>query len=248
MSWVTGFAGMRNTLLIAAVVVGLLPACAPPRSEPPAIAGRRPADFAVTDYARAAADGRPVYQVDAASSLVVIDVRRAGPLARLGHDHVVAAYDLQGYVRPDAGRADLYVVLDRLVVDDPALRRQAGLDTEPSADAVAGTRTHMLDDTLDAKRFPFASIAVRGVAFGRENIETEMPADLTITVHGVTRALRVPIRITISASAIAARGRVTLAQTDFGMLPFSILGGAVQVQDEVGVRFDVRARRVAHSP
>ena len=52
-------------------------------------------------------------------SRIVIEVRRGGTLAQLGHDHVVVSHDVAGYVAPAEGRADLYVRLDRLVVDEP---------------------------------------------------------------------------------------------------------------------------------
>jgi hypothetical protein len=38
-------------------------------------------------------------------------------------------------------------------------------------------------------------------------------------------------------------GRVTLEQSNFGIVPFSILGGALQVQDRVDVRFVIHGRR-----
>jgi hypothetical protein len=39
-------------------------------------------------------------------------------------------------------------------------------------------------------------------------------------------------------------GRVTLKQTDFEITPLSILGGGLQVQDRVEIRFAIRASRV----
>jgi hypothetical protein len=35
-----------------------------------------------------------------------------------------------------------------------------------------------------------------------------------------------------------------LKQTDFGVTPLSVLGGAIQVKDEVSVRFAIRAAAV----
>lgn len=85
-------------------------------------------------------------------SRVVVEVRRGGTHARLGHAHVVASRDLRAYVAPDEGRADLYLRLDRLVVDELELRAAPGVDTEPSAADVAATRRNMLDAVLEAER------------------------------------------------------------------------------------------------
>ena len=60
--------------------------------------------------------------------------------------------------------------------------------------------------------------------------------------HGTTHALRVPVQIQTGADEIGVTGRLTLNQTDFGIKPLSVLGGAIQVQDSVNLRFRIRAR------
>src|SRR2546427_12431480 len=110
----------------AALLSTVLAGCAPFLREPaPAPAGP-PADFPEGYYREALAQGKPVFRVDSRESLVVIEVRRSGSLARLGHDHVVASHEVGGYVVPDEGRADLYVALARLAMDEPRLRAGAG--------------------------------------------------------------------------------------------------------------------------
>ena len=43
---------------------------------------------------------------------------------------------------------------------------------------------------------------------------------------------------------MSVTGSLTLPQTSFGITPYSILAGALQVQDEVDIRFRIRARRM----
>jgi hypothetical protein len=202
-------------------------------------------------YQHAAAQGEPIFRVDPAKSTAVIEVRRAGSLARLGHDHVVASHDLRGYVDPAAGRADLYVRLDQLVVDEPALREEAGFDTDPSPDAIAGTRRNMLEHTLEADRYPFAMISVRKVdaaAYAKQGERSggdRVPDDIdvTITLHGTTKTFRVPMRITGDSEVIDVAGQIAFKQSDFGIVPLSILGGAIAVQDDVRLRFRIQSHR-----
>jgi len=229
-----------------ALVIALAAGCAPrvPLEER-AHEARLPVDFPIALYRQSIAERQPVFRVDAGSSIVIVEVRRAGSLARLGHDHVVASHDLHGFVLPDGGRADLYVALDELVVDEPALRSEAGFDTEPSAEAVAGTRRNMLEKTLETGRFPFATIGVRVGNVDAATREAETPAVISITLHGVTRDLPVPIRIATGPEEVVATGRLTIAQTDFGIEPLSILGGAIQVEDRADMRFEVHARRTS---
>ena len=131
---------MFKPRLAIALVAGLVSACAPQIREEVPAEKAAPAAFPEAYYREAAAQGKTVFRIDPAQSLVVIEVRRAGSLARLGHDHVVASHDAEGYAAPDEGRADLQVRLERLVVDEPALRAEAGFDTQPSDSDIAGTR------------------------------------------------------------------------------------------------------------
>ncbi len=225
--------------LAAALLALMLGACAPPvRERAPAAAP--PAEFPEGYYLEALAQGKPVFRVDSRESLVVIEVRRGGSLARLGHDHVVASHEVGGYVAPDEGRADLYVQLERLEVDEAALRAEAGFDTQPTESDIEGTRANMLVRVLEADRFPFALIRVSGVDASRR----EAAMSVAITLHGVTRALQAPATIDADADLIGVSGRLSCDQTDFGITPYSVLGGAIAVRNGVDLRFRVRARRV----
>ena len=227
--------GMRKWL--AAAVIGLISACMspPPVPEPPATAA--PPEFPAAFYRDAAAKGTRVFAIDPTDSLLVIEVYRGGSLARLGHDHVVASHDVQGFVAPGFGRADLYVSLDRLVVDELRLRSEAGFDTEPSAEDIEGTRRNMLK-ALDAAMHPFALVSVEGAKDASGTAEMRV----TLTLHGFARSVQVPMRIEVVGDTVSVVGRLTLKQSDFGITPLSVLGGAIQVQDPVSLRFSVRAR------
>jgi polyisoprenoid-binding protein YceI len=223
---------------LALAALALVAACAPQVREqaPPK---ETPADFPQSYYTQAATQGKAVYRVDPERSLVVIEVRKGGSLARLGHDHVVASHDLEGYAAPEESRADLYAVLDDLVVDEPALRAEAGFDTQPSESDIAGTRANMREKVLETQKFPYALIAVRGI----EKRERGVRLRLALTLHGVTRELDAPAQLDVEGGELAASGRLSMLQSDFGITPFSILGGAIQVQDRVELRFKIRARR-----
>ena len=230
---------MRRAGLIALLAAALVSGCAPPISQLRPVARQPPADFPEQAYRQAAAQGRTVFRVDPASSLVVIEVYRAGSLARLGHDHVVASHDTHGYVLPDAVNADLYVEIDRLVVDEPALRAEAHFDTQPSAEDVAGTRRNMLGSgVLDAARYPFALVHVAGVSGTGDG----RMASVSIALHGMTREMQVPLQIETTVGEMTVSGRLTVRQTDFGITPLSVLGGAIQVKDTIELRFRLRAR------
>jgi polyisoprenoid-binding protein YceI len=182
------------------------------------------------------ARGGALWKLDR-DSLVAVTVRRAGALARLGHDHVVAARNLDGVAYPggpgNPARAEFRFRLDAMAVDEDALRRQAGLPAAPAADAIAGTRHNMLVKVLDAERYPEVLVQAEQSSAGAINAD--------ITLHGVTRRYTFPADIVKTGNSIAATGQFTLLQTDFGIKPFAVFGGALAVQDRLELRFAIRA-------
>jgi hypothetical protein len=221
--------------LLSAILALMLAGCAPLVREP---APAAPAEFPEGYYREALAQGKLVFRVDPADSLIAIEVRRSGSLARLGHDHVVASHEVNGYLAPQEGRADLVVALERLAVDEAALRAEAGFDTQPTESDIEGTRANMLEKVLEADKFPFALIRVSGV----DAKQTDVTLSVALTLHGSTRTLQAPARIDADAGRMSVTGRLSFDQTDFGITPYSLLGGAIAVKNGVELRFRIRAR------
>ncbi|HEX8610810.1 MAG TPA: YceI family protein [Telluria sp.] len=227
---------IRTYLPLLVLVAGCASAPVPPPAP-------TPADASFSWY-KDAARTQQVLRIDAALSLITVTVRRGGTFARMGHDHVVASRSIEGFVAPDAGRADFRFRLDQMTVDETDLRTKAGLATQPDLDAIAGTRTNMLTRVLDAERFPLVELHAEHAA-GKsdkdakgDKVET---VHLTVNLHGVSRTVDVPTTIERSADGITASGTFTLKQTDFGITPMSVMGGALTVQDPMELAFCIVA-------
>lgn len=220
---------------LAAVMAGLLVACAPHPPQP-AERSQVAADFPDAYYRQIESRGARVLRVDPGRSLVLVEVRRGGALARLGHDHVVACRQLRGYVAVDEGQADIDVPLDGLTVDEPGLRADAGFEAV-APDVAAGTRHNMLEKVLEAARFPFARIHITGEGTAATTLT------VTITLHGTTRSFSVPARIESQGDEMTVSGRMAFRQSDFGITPLAILGGALRVEDDLALRFRIVAAR-----
>jgi hypothetical protein len=225
----------RSIAPAAACLTLLVAACVPQVARPPQVLRGAPEGFPDAEYRQLAAEGLPVFRIESEGSLVVIEVHRGGSLARVGHDHVIAAHQLQGLIAQGEKRSDLYFRLEDLVVDEPELRAQAKLDTHPSADDIAGTRHNMLN-AFEAERYPFAVVHIEQI--GAAHVRT------AVSLHGVVRTQEVPAQIDLRGDEMTVAGELTLKQTDFGIKPVSVLGGALQVVDEMQVRFSIHARRV----
>lgn len=226
----------RGLLIIVGV---LMTACARPPVLTPLTTTPAPTNFPATYYQQAIARGETVLRIDTAQSLILMIVRRGGALARLGHDHVIASRDVQGYIAPDNRVADLYLPLDRLSVDESSLRAQAKMETTPSTSDIAGTRENMLTKVLETDHYPFAVVHIHAPAPTPASGAVEL--QVSITLHDHTRVVTVPAIVTRQHDQMTAMVDLTIKQTDFGITPFSILGGALQVLDEVKIHVALTA-------
>lgn len=174
-------------------------------------------------------------------------------MAQFGHNHVIVNRAVDGWVdaEPASASFSLRIPLADFVIDDPGARMEEGVDfsEEVAADAKAGTRRNMLSAALlDADRFPaitLTSIALTqapgSLASGSPASEGEAPkkmvAKLTVDVAGHESTLVVPFILETSAGRVSASGTVVLRQSQMGLTPFSVMLGALRVQDELTVKF-----------
>jgi hypothetical protein len=225
-----------RSLLLQLFIYGLLTGCTHSVTQPLATDHLQPpADFPLAYYTQAKAHGAKILNIDSRNSLITIIVHRGGALARLGHDHVVASHDVNGFVDLTAGRADLYVPLDKLTVDEPMLRASAGFATQPSQDAIEGTRQNMLAKVLESSRFPHALISVKRADADAAKLI------VTITLHDTVKVFKMPAKTTNTTDGITIEGQLSFNQSDFGITPFSILGGALTVEDRLDLNYYIIA-------
>ncbi len=191
-------------------------------------------------------EGR-LYALDPAQTTLRILVYRGGRLASLGHNHVIAAEQHavgQVYLPKDGfatAGAELGFRLDELVLDSPAWRTALGGDFAKilSEADIAGTRANMLK-ALDAAQYPVVQAVTRTVEGGWPRPVLK----LDVTLHGKTRTLDLPVEAAKPEGdqPLKARGRLVLRQTDFGIQPFTVLGGLLAIQDPLVVELDLTAR------
>jgi hypothetical protein len=227
-----------RTRILTLVLSLLACACSVPPRQAPVAGGDVPAPAART--------GHNVYVLDPQASEIRVLVYRAGPLARLGHNHVIALHPDRGWVDDAASMPGsslmLRVPLATAVVDDADKRREEGADFPGDIpdDARAGTAKNMLGEALlDAAHHP--DMIIRSSALGAQG--GKFMADLIITLAGRDVPLRAGFTLDRSAGTLTATGEFKLLQSQLGLQPFSVMMGALQVQDQVGVKFRLVARR-----
>ncbi len=196
-----------------------------------------------------------VYRIDERHSELRILVYRAGPLARFGHNHVILNRSIRGVVNlagvGGESTFSLSVPAAGFVVDDAQARREEGAEfaAEVPDDAKSGTLHNMLSAALlDAGEFPM--IAIRSIAAvpahnpsgaGAGAAGTALIATVAISVAGHESRIEVPLDLRSDSKHLTAAGSLELRQTTLGLTPYSLMLGALQVQDAMKVKFDIAA-------
>jgi polyisoprenoid-binding protein YceI len=191
--------------------------------------------------------GSVLYSIDAADSEVILFVYREGPMAALGHNHVIAAQQISGSVQLHddltRSRFELQLPAATLQIDDPVRRQQAGADFSSivSDGAREGTRSNMLGPKLlDAENFPMLTVRSEGIAAGAEGLQ----ATVRVIVHDREAELQIPMTLMHTDNKLVASGNFSLLQSTLGLTPYSVAMGALRVRDQIDVKFRIAASRV----
>ena len=184
------------------------------------------------------------YRVDSAASELHILVYRGGPMAHLGHNHVLSSPSVEGdiYLQDDVSKSlvSLALPVDSLVVDDAQARSVEGDDFSAAVpdEAREGTRQHLMQpETLDAEHYPM--ITLQSVAIGGTRHAPQLT--MRVTLKGVARDVDVNATVIEDDHRLTATGEFSILQTDFGITPFSVALGALKVQDGVRIKFKIVA-------
>lgn len=224
-------------LVLAAV---LLAGCAA-RAPVPEPAAEDAGGIPWASYRAEAGADAELWRLQPEASRLWVFVSRAGALARLGHDHLIAARGLDGVlVVPgqawQEARGELHLPVRRLAVDPPAAR--AGLEpglgaTPPEAD-IAATRDNLVGaELLDGARHPRLRVFLRGLS----GTPARPVARFEAEVRGTRHALALPVRLERAAGRLTVSGLAAIEHGALGLEPFTALAGALRVGDPLVVDF-----------
>ncbi len=199
----------------------------------------------VADSAGAETAARRPWRLDGQRSRVALQAFKDGLAARLAHDHVIRAGSVRGQLTvngDDVASAVLNVTVPTaaLVADEAELRARYGLPGILSDSDRATITAHMLgEDVLDAEHF--AVVSFRSTRF--EPTPTGALVRGELTLHGVTRAITVPVTLERSDDRVLGSGSFEIAPSQYGIEPFSTMLGAIKVKDRVIVHLELVAVR-----
>lgn len=172
----------------------------------------------------------PAYatDLDLAASKITVHVEKSGLFSAFAHNHIISAPLASGHLDVQARTIELIFRAADMKVLDP----------DASASDRATVESNMKgNEVLDASRFPeikFVSTSVEAPA-GEGAAPSHYTVHGNLTLHGVTHQ----VDMSVSFSAGHYTGKVTLKQTDFGITPIKIAGGAVRVKDPIEIVFEI---------
>ena len=188
--------------------------------------------------------GAALFQIAADRSVIHILVHRGGTLSNLGHNHVISSGSVNGYIwkHEQSGLCgfDIALPVSNLIVDDDGARAAEGADFPVNVPDTAkqGTQHNMLSEALlDAEHYPMIRLQSANIS----GAVTSPQVVVHITIKNQLHLYTLPVKVEAVDHELHVRGEFSIKQTDFGIKPYSVAMGALQVLDELQIKFDLIA-------
>jgi polyisoprenoid-binding protein YceI len=203
-----------------------------------------PVALAVLVGAAALVGGRPAkaaltYKVVPAQSRITVFAETKSPLKRLQHEREMRSSAVSGSI----------------VFSAP--NKPASISMTAKADSLRTVKKHELSDNdvakidqvtkdtiLEAGKYPnitFKSTKINFKPGAGGSFSGTVLGNLTI--HGVTKAVSVPISGKVTGNTVKASGKFQVSQPEYGITIISIMGGIISVKDMVTVNLDLTATK-----
>ena len=185
------------------------------------------------------AQAATVYKVVPGQSRITVFSETKSPLKRLQHERELRSNAISGSIVFSAPNKPASLTMAAKANSFRTIKKH-----ELSSNDVAKIDQVTRDSILEAGKYPnvtFKSTRINykpgaGGAFSGTVIGN-------LTMHGVTRAVSVPISGKVAGNLIKAKGSFKVNQSDYGMTIISIMGGIISARDMVQVNLDLTAKK-----
>ncbi len=179
------------------------------------------------------------YQIDARQSSFTAHAHRGGLLWFLGHDHLLAVRDFTGVA--EAAPDSLTPASLRIVVRADSIAETSSTFTEQQKQIIGEELRTIVFEAAKYPEIVFESTAVTAKTSAPGQYDVKIRGDLTL--HGVTRQIAIPARVTVDGRDLRAHGEFDLDRDDFKVKATSAKAGTIRVRNNVDFTFDVVAHR-----
>src|SRR6266566_9919854 len=175
------------------------------------------------------------YTLDASQSKFIAHALRGGLFWFKGHDHLVAVREFTGEAQLNADS----IAASSLVIT----ARTASMEETSSVFTDAQKKIinkELREIVLLPEQYPdivFKSTSVTGKASRANQYELKIKGDLTL--HGVTRQITIPTRVSTTGNELRAQGDFSINRSDFKVKATSAVHGLIRVRDKLKFNFDI---------
>ena len=178
------------------------------------------------------------YTIEPMISRFTVKVLATGLLSAFGHSPTIQIRDFKGEIE-----------FNPQAIDQSSLRIVVRADSLTVADNISDKdrreiESQMRDQVLETPRYPEIAFATAKVsAENTSNGSNEVMLLGQLSLHGVIRPQRIPVRLALTGDLLRAFGEFSLRQADYNIKPVTAVGGGLKVKDEVKFSFDIGARK-----
>ncbi len=178
------------------------------------------------------------YILDKNASRFSVRVFAGGMLAAMGHNPTIAIRDFTGEGS-----------FDPAFPDQVSLRLQVRADSLEVTDDIKSKdrreiESNMNEKVLESSKYPtivFESTQVSADQMAEGRYRVAINGNLSL--HGAIRPIPVTAQVALLADTLRASGEFSILQSNYGIPPFTAVGGGLTIKDELKFSFDVVARK-----
>jgi polyisoprenoid-binding protein YceI len=175
------------------------------------------------------------YRLDASQSKFTAHALAGGLLWFKGHNHLIAIRDFAGEAQLTTG--SITPASLQITAKAASMVETSSVFTEPQKQII---NKELREIVLLPDQYPeivFKSTNVTGKAAGNNQYDLRIMGDLTL--HGVTRPITIPTKVTVTGNELRAQGEFSINRGDFKVKATSAVHGLVRVKDKVKFTFDI---------
>jgi polyisoprenoid-binding protein YceI len=178
------------------------------------------------------------FVIDKRASRFNVRAFATGILSSMGHNPTLGIRDFDGEMKFDPEQ--LTASAFQLTIKSSSL----GVQDDISEKDRREMERLMNEQVLEANKFPTISYEAPQIVVTRLGdmlFSAQLNGDLSF--HGVSRREAITTRVTSMGSMLRASGEFSLSQSNYGVKPISVAGGALKLKDELKFSFEIVARK-----
>lgn len=180
------------------------------------------------------------YRLDSSQSKFIAHGLRGGLLWLKGHEHLVAAREFSGEAQLDS--VSLAASSLQLIVKTDSMAETSDAFTEPQKQIINKELREIVFEPAKYPEIVFRSSSVSGKTLGSGQYDLKIAGALTL--HGVTRQIVIPAKVTVSGNDLRAVGEFSIDRSNFNVKATSAFHGMVRVRKKVKFTFDIVGHRI----